>query len=120
MIRHAPILPLLIPFFAALLQMACQRLAVQRRIGGVACAVLLLTSAWLALLAAGIGVASWPWGRPFLTSAHGELTVPLLGPIGLASAMVFDLGVYVVVVTVALAVLSGLGTLSLRAHRGST
>ncbi|MCM8624590.1 MAG: monovalent cation/H+ antiporter subunit D [Candidatus Accumulibacter sp.] len=31
--------------------MACQRLAVQRWIGTVACAVLLLTSAWLALLA---------------------------------------------------------------------
>jgi multicomponent K+:H+ antiporter subunit A len=68
------------------------------------------------LLAAGIGVASWFFARPFLTSAHGHVQLPLLGDIELASAMVFDLGVYVVVVTVVLTVLSGLGELSLRAR----
>jgi multicomponent K+:H+ antiporter subunit A len=71
------------------------------------------------LLAAGIGVASWPFGRPFLTSAHGHVHLPLLGDIELATAMVFDLGVYVVVVTVVVTLLSGLGRLSLRAHAGS-
>ncbi len=70
------------------------------------------------LLAAGIGVASWPFARPFLTSAHGHVQLPLLGDVELASAMVFDLGVYIVVVTVVLTVLSGIGGLSLRA-RGS-
>jgi multicomponent K+:H+ antiporter subunit A len=40
--------------------------------------------------------------------------LPLLGELELASAMVFDLGVYMVVVTVVLTVLSGLGGLSLR------
>jgi multicomponent K+:H+ antiporter subunit A len=69
------------------------------------------------LLAAGVGVASWPFGRPFLTSAHGHIQLPLLGEIELASAMIFDLGVYIVVVTVVLTVLSGLGRLSLRLHR---
>ncbi len=69
------------------------------------------------LLAAGVGVASWPFGRPFLTSAHGHIQPPLLGEIELASAMIFDLGVYIVVVTVVLTVLSGLGGLSLRLHR---
>jgi multicomponent K+:H+ antiporter subunit A len=69
------------------------------------------------LLAAGVGVASWPFGRPFLTSAHGHIRLPLLGEIELASAMIFDLGVYIVVVTVVLTVLSGLGGLSLRLHR---
>lgn len=68
------------------------------------------------LLAAGIGVASWPFARPFLTSAHGHLQLPLLGDVELASAMVFDLGVYIVVVTVVLTVLSGIGGLSLRAR----
>lgn len=68
------------------------------------------------LLAAGIGVASWPFARPFLTSAHGHLQLPLLGEVELASAMVFDLGVYIVVVTVVLTVLSGIGGLSLRAR----
>ncbi len=69
------------------------------------------------LLAAGIGVASWPFGRPFLTSAHGHVRLPLLGDVELASAMVFDLGVYIVVVTVVVSVLSGLGQLSLRARQ---
>jgi len=69
------------------------------------------------LLAAGIGVASWAFGRPFLTGAHGHLRLPLLGEIELASAMIFDLGVYIVVVTVVLIVLAGLGRLSLVAHR---
>jgi len=70
------------------------------------------------LLAAGIGVASWLFGRPFLTSAHGHVPLPLLGDVELASAMVFDLGVYVVVVTVVVTVLSELGRLSLRARDG--
>jgi multicomponent K+:H+ antiporter subunit A len=74
---------------------------------------------WLSfglLLAAGIGIASWPFDRPFLTSAHGPVHLPLIGEIELASAMIFDLGVYIVVVTVVLTVLSGIGGLSLRAH----
>jgi multisubunit Na+/H+ antiporter MnhB subunit len=70
------------------------------------------------LLAAGIGMASWLFGRPFLTSAHGHVSLPLIGEFELASAMVFDLGVYVVVVTVVVTVLSGLGRLSLRARQG--
>ena len=71
------------------------------------------------LLAAGIGVASWLFGRPFLTSVHGHVPLPLLGDVELASAMVFDLGVYVVVVTVVVTVLSELGRLSLRARDGN-
>jgi multicomponent K+:H+ antiporter subunit A len=64
--------------------------------------------------AAGIGLASLFYGRPFLTSAHGHVHLPWIGDVELASAMVFDLGVYVVVVTVVLTVLSELGRLSLR------
>ena len=45
--------------------------------------------------------------------------LPLLGDVELASAMVFDLGVYVVVVTVVVTVLSELGRLSLRARDGN-
>ncbi|HQC80789.1 MAG TPA: monovalent cation/H+ antiporter subunit A [Accumulibacter sp.] len=69
------------------------------------------------LLAGGVGVASGLFGAPFLTSAHGHVRLPLLGEIELASAMIFDLGVYVVVVTVVLTVLTGLGGLSSRARR---
>ncbi len=64
------------------------------------------------LLAAGVGLASWPFGYPFLTSTHARLRLPLIGDVELASAMIFDLGVYVVVVTVVVTVLAGLGRLS--------
>ncbi|MDP2144883.1 MAG: monovalent cation/H+ antiporter subunit A [Gallionella sp.] len=62
--------------------------------------------------AAGVGAASWLFGLPFLTTAHGHITLPLIGDIELASAMVFDLGVYLVVVSVVLMVLAELGKLS--------
>ena len=59
--------------------------------------------------------ASFAFGANFLTSAHGHIYLPIIGEIELASAMIFDLGVYLVVVTVVLVVLSELGRLSLRA-----
>ena len=74
------------------------------------------------LLAAGlasvlcIGAVSWLFGFPFLTSAHGHINLPLIGEIELASAMVFDLGVYLTVVSMVLMVLAELGKLS--AHEG--
>ena len=71
------------------------------------------------LAASGIGLSSLFFGMPFLTSAHGYLDLPLIGSLELATAMVFDLGVYVVVVTVVLSVLSLLGRLSLRAIKES-
>ena len=43
-------------------------------------------------------MAAWFWGRPFLTSAHIFVHPPLLGKMHLASAAVFDLGVYITVV----------------------
>jgi multicomponent K+:H+ antiporter subunit A len=42
--------------------------------------------------AAGIGLVSWFFSRPFLTSAHGHFDIPLLGDIELASVIIFDLG----------------------------
>jgi len=66
--------------------------------------------------AGGIGAAAWAFGFPFLTTAHGHIALPLLGEIELASAMIFDLGVYLVVVSVVLMVLAELGKLSM--HEG--
>jgi multicomponent K+:H+ antiporter subunit A len=66
--------------------------------------------------AGGVGAASWLFGYPFLTTAHGHVVLPLLGDIELASALVFDLGVYLVVVSVVLMVLAELGKLSV--HEG--
>ena len=45
-------------------------------------------------LAVGTGAASLLAGAPFLTSAHGHPHVPVLGELPLASAMMFDLGVF--------------------------
>jgi len=44
------------------------------------------------------GIAAWYFDRPFLTSAHGHLYIPLIGDIELASATAFDLGVMLTVV----------------------
>jgi multicomponent K+:H+ antiporter subunit A len=44
------------------------------------------------------GVLAWLWSRPFLTSAHVYVYLPILGKLHLASAALFDLGVYLTVV----------------------
>jgi multicomponent K+:H+ antiporter subunit A len=58
------------------------------------------------------GVGSFVLGKPFLTSAHGYPLVPLLGELPLASAALFDLGVYFTVVGSTLLTISVLGTAS--------
>ena len=69
-------------------------------------------------LATATGAASWLFDRPFLTGAHGYVYPPLIGKMELASAIVFDLGVYLVVVAGVLLVLTELGGLS-RRERGT-
>jgi multicomponent K+:H+ antiporter subunit A len=58
------------------------------------------------------GLAAQLLGKPFLTSAHGYPAVPLLGELPLASAAVFDLGVYLTVVGSTLLTMSVLGHVS--------
>jgi len=57
------------------------------------------------------GLASWAFGRPFLTSAFGHWHLPLIGEAEWASAMAFDLGVYLVVVGATVLMLRQLGGL---------
>ncbi len=76
------------------------------------------THPWLTLgLTAALltGLGSWLFGRPFLTSTFGHFTLPWVGEFELASAMAFDLGVYMVVVGATLLILINLGL----AHRAS-
>ncbi|WP_237213473.1 monovalent cation/H+ antiporter subunit A [Falsiroseomonas oryziterrae] len=74
----------------------------------------------LRLFAAGLGLAvvtglaSMPLGLPFLTSWHGYVPIPLVGKTHLASAMLFDVGVYLTVVATVLLILSEIGKLSTR------
>jgi len=58
------------------------------------------------------GVGAFFFGRPFLTSAHGHPHVPVLGELPLASAALFDLGVYITVVGATMLMLSVLGAAS--------
>jgi multicomponent K+:H+ antiporter subunit A len=66
---------------------------------------------WGLALAAFTGLASWLFGYPYLTSAYGHLNWPLTGEFELASAMAFDLGVFLVVVGATLMILIQLGDL---------
>ena len=64
------------------------------------------------LVVAGIGGAgSLLFGLPFLTSGHAEPQLPLIGELPLASAMVFDTGVYLTVFGGAMLILSMMGTI---------
>ncbi|HSF46773.1 MAG TPA: monovalent cation/H+ antiporter subunit A, partial [Burkholderiales bacterium] len=60
-------------------------------------------------LALGTGLGSWIFGHPFLTSAHGYLRLPIVGDVHWATAIAFDLGVYVTVVGATLSMLAAIG-----------
>jgi multicomponent K+:H+ antiporter subunit A len=64
------------------------------------------------LIATGTGLASWAFGAPFLTSTFGYVTWPVVGKFELASAMLFDLGIYLAVVGVVMVIISRLGGLA--------
>lgn len=62
------------------------------------------------------GLASWLFARPFLTSWFDYFDLPFFGEIELASAIAFDLGVYITVVGATLLILSSLGKMT-TSHR---
>jgi len=64
------------------------------------------------LVATATGLASWAFGAPFLTSTFGYVTWPVVGKFELASAMLFDLGIYLAVVGVVMVIISRLGGLA--------
>ena len=66
------------------------------------------------LIAAAGGIGSWLFGLPFLTSGHLDVDLPVIGYLPIASALVFDIGVYVVVFASALLMLSTMGTVKHR------
>ena len=57
-------------------------------------------------------IGSWFFGYPFLTSTYTYVTLPVVGKFELASALFFDLGVYLAVVGTVLLILAGIGNLS--------
>ncbi|MCA1773476.1 MAG: monovalent cation/H+ antiporter subunit A [Halomonas sp.] len=65
------------------------------------------------------GLGSWLFGSPFLTSSFGYFTLPVVGEFELATALLFDLGVYLAVVGATLMILANLGKVT-TAHRPVT
>jgi multicomponent K+:H+ antiporter subunit A len=64
------------------------------------------------LIAALTGIGSWLFGFPFLTTSFTHVHWPLIGEFELATAMIFDTGVYVTVVGATLLMLAQLGNLA--------
>ncbi|MDO8827194.1 monovalent cation/H+ antiporter subunit A [Methylophaga sp.] len=72
---------------------------------------------WIGLLIATLtGVVSMLIGYPFLTTAFTYLTWPVVGKFEVASAIAFDLGVFLVVVGATVMILVELGKLSHASH----
>jgi len=75
----------------------------------------------LGLLAAGgTGVGAWIFGYPFLTSYFTYVDLPVIGRVPFSTAMIFDLGVFMLVVGATVLLLVALAHQSIRAHRSTT
>ena len=72
----------------------------------------------LGLLCAGITAASaWLAARPFLSALAWDVSLPVLGHLHFSSVLLFDVGVYMLVVGATVLVLVALAHQSLRAQR---
>lgn len=69
------------------------------------------------LIAAATGMGSWLFGRPFLTTHAQYVDIPLIGKVPLATAMLFDLGVFALVVGATVLMLIALAHQSIRVYR---
>jgi multicomponent K+:H+ antiporter subunit A len=69
------------------------------------------------LLATATGAAAWLFGRPFLTSSFSYVEVPLIGTVPIASALLFDIGVFAAVVGATVLMLIAIAHQSVRSHR---
>ncbi|MFD1360464.1 Na(+)/H(+) antiporter subunit B [Lentibacillus salinarum] len=57
------------------------------------------------LVATGTGIGSFLFKQPFLSQTFGHFQFPILGELELATAMLFDLGVYLTVLGVTLTII---------------
>jgi multicomponent K+:H+ antiporter subunit A len=69
------------------------------------------------LIATATGVGAWFFGYPFLTSHFQYLDLPLIGKVPAASALLFDLGVFLLVVGSTVLILVALAHQSIRINR---
>jgi multicomponent Na+:H+ antiporter subunit A len=61
------------------------------------------------LLATATGMGAWLFGADFLTSDYGSVVLPVLGVVKASTVLVFDIGVFAVVVGLVLTLLRTLG-----------
>ncbi|MDS9468299.1 monovalent cation/H+ antiporter subunit A [Paracoccus sp. MBLB3053] len=66
------------------------------------------------LIAAAVGAGSWIFGAPFLTTHYQYLDLPLIGKVPASTAMLFDLGVFSLVVGAIVLMLIAIAHQSLR------
>jgi multicomponent K+:H+ antiporter subunit A len=71
------------------------------------------------LCAAGAGMLAWAASRPYLSALVWEPTLPLVGKLHLSSVLIFDLGVYLLVIGTTTLMLIALAHQSLRSQRRS-
>jgi multicomponent K+:H+ antiporter subunit A len=69
------------------------------------------------LAAAAAGILAWGTSMPFLTARTSDLHLPMLGEIHLSSVLLFDLGVYMLVIGATMLMLVVLAHQSLRSPR---
>jgi multicomponent K+:H+ antiporter subunit A len=69
------------------------------------------------LAAAGAGVASWFASRPFLTALAADVHLPFFGVVHVSTVLVFDFGVYMLVIGATVLMLVALAHQSLRSPR---
>jgi multicomponent K+:H+ antiporter subunit A len=89
------------------------------RLNGAAYLDFRASAAWGLVIAAATGMASWTFGAPFLTSTYDYPWLPGVGGVPLASAGLFDLGVYLVVIGATMVMLLSIARLT-GAARGAT
>lgn len=56
------------------------------------------------------GIGAFVFGEPFLTQTFGYFNLPIMGETELATAMIFDLGVYLTVVGVTMTIILTIAT----------
>jgi multicomponent K+:H+ antiporter subunit A len=82
--------------------------------------ILVLPTRWMGfglLGAAGTGIGAWLAGYPFLTAHARYVDLPLIGPVPAATALLFDAGVFALVVGATVLMLIAIAHQSLRVRR---
>ncbi|GLS88078.1 monovalent cation/H+ antiporter subunit A [Cypionkella aquatica] len=82
--------------------------------------IVILPIRWMGLgllISGGTGIGAWLFGYPFLTAHAQYLNLPLIGKVPAATALLFDIGVYALVVGATVLMLIAIAHQSLRSAR---